>query len=314
MTSRQDRPQGEVALREADEKRHADSLTEHELEAIEDHVQIRAVAIFEVIRREGKTELHRPAAALLMSGLVAGMALGLSVHAQGLLRARLPDADWRPLIDGFGYSFGFLIVILGQMQLFTENTIKAVCPVLDDLRGRMLLRLGRLWLLVLLANVAGAVATGAALWLTRGYQPEVWAAMRAISHHALSYGAGETFLRAVAAGWLVAALVWMMPNADGARPLVIVAITWLIAASELAHVVAGATEASLLWFAGEVETGRALAGFLLPAALGNLAGGTVLFTILAWVQIRTELKGEGAAVAEGLRRNEDRRAPEDARR
>lgn len=287
----------EVAEREADERRHEDSLTDHELDAIEHHVPIRAVAIFEVIRREGRIELHRPLAALAMSGVLAGLALGLSILAQGLLRSHLPDTGWRPLVEGFGYSFGFLIVILGQMQLFTENTIKAVCPVLDEFSGAMALLLVRLWGVVLVSNIVGAVAMGGVLWLTRGHQPEVFAAMRAISVHALSYGFGETLLRGVGAGWLVAALVWMMPNAGDARAFVIVVVTWLIAIAGFAHIVAGATEASLLWFAGEVGAVVALAGFLLPAALGNLLGGAVFFTILAWVQIRSELKGEGAEMA-----------------
>ncbi len=41
----------------------------------------------------------------------------------------LPDAKWRPLVDSLGYSLGFLFVILGRQQLFTENTLTAILPL-----------------------------------------------------------------------------------------------------------------------------------------------------------------------------------------
>lgn len=283
--------------RHAEEDKHEDSLTDHEMQAIEDHAPIRAVAIFEAIRREGRMEMHRPANALAMSGYVAGLALGLSVLSEGLLRTHLPEADWRPLVENVGYSVGFLIVILGQMQLFTENTIKALCPVLDDTTPAMLRRLARLWGLVLCSNLAGAATFGAVLWLTQGYQPQIWGAMRDISLHATSFGWGETVLRGIGAGWLVAALVWIMPNAGDGRASVIVVITYLIALADFAHVVAGTTEAALLVLSGDLDVVAAVGGFLLPALIGNLLGGSVFFTILAWVQIRTELEGDEGDLA-----------------
>lgn len=283
--------------RHAEEDKHEDSLTDHEMQAIEDHAPIRAVAIFESIRREGRMELHRPATALVMSAYVAGLALGLSVLSEGLLRTHLPDVKWRPLVENVGYSVGFLIVILGQMQLFTENTIKALCPVLDDTSPAMVARLVRLWGIVLLANVAGAATFGAVLWMTQGFQPEVFTAMRDISLHAASFGWGEIVLRGIGAGWLVATLVWIMPNAGDNRAPIIILITYLIALADFAHVVAGTTEAALLVLAGDLGALSAIGGFLLPALIGNLLGGSVFFTILAWVQIRTELAGEEAQIA-----------------
>ncbi|MCV2868850.1 formate/nitrite transporter family protein [Defluviimonas sp. WL0002] len=288
-------------VKDQEESKHEASLTDHEIEAIEDHTPIRAVAIFESIRREGRMELLRPTSALTMSGFVAGLAIGLSVLSQGLLRSHLPVADWRPLVESLGYSIGFLIVILGQMQLFTENTIKAVCPVLDDTSARMFRRLARLWGLVLGSNLAGAATFGAVLWMTRNYQPDVWRAMHDISLHAVEFGTGEIVLRGIGAGWLVAALVWMTPNSGDARALMVIAITYLISLAGFAHVVAGATEVSLLILSGDLGFFSGVVGFLLPATVGNLLGGSVFFTILAWVQIRTELQGEDDDLIEAFR-------------
>jgi formate-nitrite transporter family protein len=270
-------------------------LEDHELDSIEEQAPIRAVAIFEAIRREGRVELDRPVSALTASGFVAGIALGLSVLSEGLFRRHLPDAPWRPLIESLGYSVGFVVVILSQMQLFTENTIKAVCPVLNEFCGRMILRLLRLWGLVLGTNLAGAVTFGIVLYLTRGYQPEVWAAVHGIAQEALAFGGGETLLRGIGAGWLIAALVWMMPNAADAKTFVIVLMTYLVSLAGFAHVIAGTVEATIVVLAGDRSTLSAIGGYILPALAGNLLGGTVFFTVLAWVQIRTEFLGKEAA-------------------
>lgn len=278
--------------KEESQEKHEDVLTDNEIDVIERNASIRAVAIFEVIRREGEQELDRPPSALALSGLIAGLALGLSVLSEALFRQHLPDAGWRPLVENLGYSVGFLIVILGRMQLFTENTITAVCPVLDARKLRFLMRLLRLWAIVLAANLVGASLFGLILHATRGYQPETWQAVVELSNHALGFGWMETMLRGIGAGWLIAVLVWTMPNAEKAKFYVIILITYLIALADFSHVVAGTVEAAVVVLAGDVSAVDALTGFVVPSLIGNLLGGTVFFTLLAWAQIRTELLDE----------------------
>ena len=144
--------------------RHEGSFDARELEAIESRSQISPPAIFETIRREGLEELSRPASALILSAFVAGIALGFSVLTKALLRQHLPDESWRPLVENLGYSVGFLIVILGQLQLFTENTITAVAPAIDAPSRRLFGALLRLWALVLIFNLVGAALFGWILW------------------------------------------------------------------------------------------------------------------------------------------------------
>jgi formate/nitrite transporter FocA (FNT family) len=269
-------------------------MTEHQPisasdnEAIEEAQPISAPVVFELIRREGVEELQRPASALIMSALVAGLALGFSVLGKALLHAYLPDAPWRPLVENLGYSIGFLLVIMGQMQLFTENTITAVCPLLSDPSARVLNRLLRLWGLVLLFNLIGVSGFSVALLGFEHVQPEVFAAVLEISHHAVAAPAGQILLMGVGAGWLIAALVWIMPNAAGAKAFLIVLVTWLISLAGFSHVIAGTGEAALLALRGDIGLGQALFGFTIPALIGNILGGTVIFTLLIWAQIRTE--------------------------
>ena len=106
------------------------SQTAKDKEIVEDHVGLKASHVYEIIRIEGEAELVRRPSALWWSGLAAGLSIGFSVIAEALLATYLPDSAWKPLVDNLGYSVGFLIVILAHQQLFTENTLTAVLPVI----------------------------------------------------------------------------------------------------------------------------------------------------------------------------------------
>lgn len=93
---------------------------------------LRAAVIHEAIRTEGEGDLKRPARALIWSGLTAGLSMVFSLAAMGLIHSLLPDTQWRPLITDFGYSIGFLAVILGNQHLYTENTLTVMLPLLTN--------------------------------------------------------------------------------------------------------------------------------------------------------------------------------------
>ncbi len=154
----------EIKKREArfeagDEKIAAleEHLIEHEVEEIADHSRLRVPLIYEIVRHEGETEMARPAVSLWWSGVAAGLSISFSVFAKAVLHQYLPDAPWRPLLAGFGYTFGFLLVVLARQQLFTENTITAVLPLVAQPTGRNLCRLLRLWSIVFAANLTGTL-------------------------------------------------------------------------------------------------------------------------------------------------------------
>src|SRR3954451_21139733 len=112
-----------------------------------------AAIVYEAIRTEGNDELARSTAALAWSGIAAGLSMGFSLVAQGLLRAHLPDATWSALLWQLGYTMGFLVVVLGRQQLFTENTLTAIIPLLapaaegDPPRAKVA-NVARLWAVV----------------------------------------------------------------------------------------------------------------------------------------------------------------------
>ena len=210
--------------------------------------------------------------------------MGLSLMAEAILHAHLPDASWRPLVAKLGYSIGFLVVILGRQQLFTENTLTPILPLLDRSTPVALSNVLRLWVTVLLANLVGALAIGSVIACTELLSSEVREAAQQIARHAIEPRVGTIVLRAIVAGWLIALLVWLLPVAETARIWVIVVVTWLIGVGQFSHVIAGASEVFALASTGHLAWSAAFGHFIGPALLGNIIGGVGLVACLNHAQ------------------------------
>jgi formate/nitrite transporter FocA (FNT family) len=264
-------------------------FTEHDIEDIEASSRLRAPMIYEVLRREGDEEMARPAISLWWSGLAAGLSISFSLLTQAVLTLDLPDAPWRPLIAGFGYPVGFLLVILARQQLFTENTITAVLPIAASLTFASLARLARLWAIVLAANVTGTLIAALFCSFTPVLPADLLGAMLGLSHQAMDGGPIVLFFKAISAGYLIAAMVWLIPSAEGAQFLVITLLTYVIAIAGFAHIVAGGFEAFMLLTNGKLALVPMLAGFTVPVLAGNVIGGTALFALISYAQVAKEV-------------------------
>jgi formate/nitrite transporter FocA (FNT family) len=241
--------------------------------------------IYRAVRQDGDDTLARGSGALAWSGLAAGMSMGLSLVAEGLLKAHLPDAPWAPLISKFGYAAGFLVVILGRQELFTEQTLSAVLPLLSRDRAHGHLRnVARVWIVILAANLAGGAAFAAFTAWGGAFGPEAHRAFSHIGHAAMAHGAWTTFSRGVYAGFIIATMIWMLPAAGASRFWVIVVLAYLVGVAALAHVVAGSIECLYVVFRGERPLADYVLGFLLPSLLGNSVGGVSLVATLAHAQ------------------------------
>ena len=276
--------------------RQFDQNHEDEDEAsVQTATRLSARLIYEVIRRDGEEELERPTASLIWSGMAAGIVISFSVWGEAVLRTYLPDAPSSYLVENFGYSLGFLVVILGRMQLFTENTITTVLPVMHQQSLTCLASMMRLWTLVLVANVVGAFVAGFFLSLPDVVSDAVQASLLDLSQHAVGMGAWQGFFRGIPAGVLVASIVWMMPSSQSGGFFIILAFTWLIAAGDLTHIIAGSVEMAYLIWQGQLGAYAAIVDFFLPVLAGNIVGGTAIFTMLAWGQVKNEVAhGTGA--------------------
>jgi formate-nitrite transporter family protein len=279
----------------------APELTEQQEQEAQDRTSVSALVVHEAIRHDGEEELNRPSSALAWSGLAAGLSMGFSLVAMALLRAHLPDRPWRPLVTNLGYSLGYLIVIVGRQQLFTENTLTAIIPLLARRNVTTLVQVARLWTVVLIANLAGAHLFAWVAGNTAMFRPETQAAMLALGKEAAAVSFGAAVLRGIFAGWLIAMVVWMLAATDTGRLAVIVILTYLVGLAGLTHIIAGSIEVLFLVMVGAKSWVAAACGYMLPTLIGNCIGGVSLTAALNHAQVVAGMGGKRKSqiVAEG---------------
>ncbi len=249
----------------------------------------RAIVVHEAIREEGEEELRRSLSALWWSGLAAGLSMGFSLVGEGILRAHLPDAPWRPLVSKFGYSVGFLIVVLGRQQLFTENTLTPILPLLVRRNLETLLRVLRLWAVVLAANLLGALIFAWVVGNTLVFDHATRQTFSAIGFESLQGDFGTIVLRGIFAGWLIALMVWLLPYAESARVTVIILLTFIVGLGGFAHIIAGSIEVFQLAATAQIGWLTAL-GWVIPTLIGNILGGVMLVAVLNNAQVVADVE------------------------
>jgi formate/nitrite transporter FocA (FNT family) len=273
----------------ASEPEASSALSKREKQEVQERRPPRALVVFETVRTEGEEELKRPSLSLALSALAAGLSMGFSLVGEGLIRSMVPDEPWRPMLQSLGYTFGFLFVILGRQQLFTENTLTVILPLLDNAdKARTFAKVARLWGIVLLANLVGAFLFASAVAHTNVFPEAVKSAFLAIGHEAAAPDFGTIVLRGIFAGWLLALMVWLLPVADQTRPWIVLILTYLVGLGGFSHIIAGSIEVLYLVSTGALPFVAYLSNFLLPVFIGNVIGGVSLVALLNYGQIVAE--------------------------
>ena len=257
----------------------------HEDRIVEDKAAVGSHIVYKAIKKTGDEELDRPAIALGFSGLAAGLSMGFSLVAEGLLRSKLPDTPWRPLVTKLGYSVGFLIVILGRQQLFTENTLTPMLPLMLRRDRATLAKVARLWATVLATNVLGAALFAYAVQRTPAFSAEARQAFLELGLEGMAPAAGTIFIKGIFAGWLIALMVWLLPVAEAGRIWIIVLLTYIVGLGQLSHVIAGSVDAIYTVAAGRHGWGEYVGHFLLPTLSGNCLGGVTMVAALNYAQV-----------------------------
>lgn len=275
-------------------------LNRRQEEEAEDRTSVHVLVVHEAIRKDGEEELQRPASALAWSGLAAGLSMGFSFLTEALFAAHLPDTSWAPLLINLGYPVGFLIVIIGRQQLFTENTLTAIIPLLARRNLATLLAVGKLWTIVLLSNLCGATIFAWVVEAQPVLKPEFSSSLLAIATAAGNVAPAEAFLRAIFSGWLIAMVVWMNAATDSGRLSIIVIFTYLVGLAGLTHIVAGSVEIMFLVVHGSQTLLEAILRYMLPTLAGNIVGGVALVSALNHAQV---IAGSKKAGTNGLGNN-----------
>ncbi len=256
-----------------------------EAEKVKERVAVGAHVVYEAVRLEGEDELDRPAVALAWSGFAAGLSMGFSLLAEAALSSFLPHQPWALLVSRAGYSVGFLVVILGRQQLYTENTLTVVLPLLLHKNVETFVKVLRLWAIVLATNVVGTFLFALAVGRLHFLQPELQQSLLEVSQAHIGPGFWTVLMRAVFAGWLIALMVWMLPNAGSSRVAVILIITYLISLAHLSHIIAGSTNIFFLVVTDHLPLSSYFTQFFFPTVIGNIVGGVSLVAALAHGQV-----------------------------
>ncbi|HVY17140.1 MAG TPA: formate/nitrite transporter family protein [Rhodopila sp.] len=254
---------------------------------------IGAIVIHEIVRDQGEEELERSTTGLALSALAAGLSIGFSFLVQAFIQAALPEAGWTHLVSGFGYSVGFLIVILGRQQLFTETTLTAMIPALTRPTRAMALGTVRVWAVVLIGNLAATWVFATIVALAHPFPDATEQAMRQIAGQVMTQPFGRTVLLGGFAGWLIGLMVWLLPGAGPSRPLIIILLTYVVAICQFPHIIAGSTEAAFAVWSGLAPGTDYLTRFLLPVLIGNSLGGTILAALLNHAPVVERLSEPG---------------------
>lgn len=278
-----------------DKQDHATTVSSHhqgESESDERarHMPSKAAAVHEIICEHGEKELRRDALALLWSALAGGITMSTSFLGEGILKAYLPDTDASFLISSMGYPVGFILVITASQQLFSENTVTPVLPVMTKPSLHGLWRLIRLWALVLAGNLAGAAVAAWVFYELPLFAGPVDSALQGLGHHLMEYDAFTMFSKAILSGWLIATLVWVLSSIDQGKILMIFLVTYLMGLGDFPHIIVGAVEVFYLLWLNQLGASDALWTFGIPTLLGNLLGGTVIFAIISHAQVRNDIE------------------------
>jgi len=251
---------------------------------IDETARLTVDEIFDAAYASGQEELERSSTALLFSGLIAGLTIGLSPLATAFAESFLGQSSWASFVGKLFYPIGFVTVIIGRSQLFTENTLYPIAVVLKE-RGEILNTL-RLWAIVFLANIAGTLAFATLFVRTTAVKTGVIAAVVSMGAQASQGSIGHLFWSAVVAGWLMALIAWLVEASHWTTGQVAVVwiLTLLLGLGDFTHCIVGSTEILTSVLQGSVPVMHYF-WWLLWATMGNVIGGTVLVAVLNYGQL-----------------------------
>ncbi|CAN5878128.1 formate/nitrite transporter family protein [soil metagenome] len=238
--------------------------------------------ILETVVEDGRKELDRASAGLAFSGFAAGLNISFGAVAMAVVGSMTGGIGLAALLV---YPIGFLIVIIGRAQLFTENTVTPVVVVLSN--GSRLPNMLRLWAVILIFNLLGAAAFAATAYYAKILDPSALNLLFEEVSEKIDYSFMTIAIKGIFGGWVVALIAWMVAASRDtiSQVFFIYGLAFLIPAAGLPHCVAGSSEVLMSVFAGKFTWGDYLVGFLVPTTIGNILGGVFVVTLLNYGQV-----------------------------
>jgi formate/nitrite transporter FocA (FNT family) len=257
--------------------------------------------IYKQVAKNATEELKRSTLSLAISGFTGGTFMGLSALGVGIILAHLaPDGYVSPtafVVSRMFYPLGFIVVILGRSQLFTENTLYPVALVLT--KPRAIWDTMRLWATVLPSNVFGALAFAALAGMTHAMPADVVKAIAQLGLTAVHEPAGTVFWSGVVGGWIIATAAWLVSGSHSitGSVMVIWMLTFVVGLGNFAHCIATSGEILTAVLTHQLAW-AAYPAWLGPAVAGNVCGGVLMVTLLEYGQsVMSKGSEEGGANA-----------------
>jgi formate-nitrite transporter family protein len=269
------------------------ALSRDEKDEVEEKRSPRVAVLHEIIRSNGEQELKRTVSALAWSSLAAGLSMGFSLLARGVLRRYIGDMPGGFLIESLGYPLGFLLVILSRQQLFTENIMTAVLPLMTEPTLKNLRCFLRLWSVVLAGNLVGVTLFAFGLVHLQQFDATTQKAFVEVGEALMINSPWQMFTKGILAGWLISMMVWMLAAAEQSRVMVILMTTYVIAIGGFTHIIVGSVETMYLVFVGRLGFFDCVTHFALPTLAGNIVGGSLIFALISHAQVRSDSERAG---------------------
>jgi len=245
--------------------------------------------IYEQVANNARQELGRSSISLAISGFAGGIFMGLSAMGNAIAIALLTPAGAAPtattlFVAKMFYPLGFIAVILGRSQLFTENTLYPIALVLAE--RNHFWKTMRLWAVVLPFNILGAFAFASLASITDALSPAVVQSLGQLGLDAAHHPASTIFWSGVMGGWIIATVAWLVSGSHSitGSVMIIWMLAFVVGLGNFAHCIAASGEV----FAA-ILTGRApwiaYPLWFLPAVAGNICGGVGMDTLLEYGQV-----------------------------
>lgn len=239
--------------------------------------------IYQQVAKNAKEELKRSSVSLAISGFTGGIFMGLSALGVGIILAKLGSGPGAFVISRMFYPLGFIVVILGRSQLFTENTLYPVALVLTE--PKQIWNTMRLWATVLPSNMLGTLTFAALAGLTRALPADVVQAIAGLGLAAVHQPTSAIFWSGVVAGWIIATAAWLVSGSHSitGSVMIIWVLTFVVGLGNFAHCIATSGEILTAVLTHQLPWAAYLQWFG-PAVAGNICGGIVMVTLLEYGQ------------------------------
>ena len=243
--------------------------------------------------QEGSRRLGRGSAGLAATGVIGGVDVMIGIMAltvvSGALAVALPE-QIAHIGGSLAFGVGFVLIILGRSELFTENFLVPIAPVLRRLAP--VSSVARLWAITAAANLVGIFVLAAIFTRAGLVPPETLDAAGTIADTFAERDFVAALLSAIVAGTVMTLFTWLSTavELDIGRIFIALIIGFVLAAPSLNHAIVSFGEMSFGLLAGTTSAAAwvDLAQNFPVAVLGNLIGGLGFVTLARVLQVRGE--------------------------